>query len=105
MGDLTSVVNFTKALMKIDIEGFENRAMRFANRLFDNVFIPYIMMEWNTMKAKRPQEIVPMLRWFRKRDYEARKLTSEVESTVLLDYKKWQSWSYDVIFRHKSVNA
>ena len=51
MDDLVEVVDFHHAVMKIDIEGQERRAFFHADRLFDNVNIGYIFMEWIKLRA------------------------------------------------------
>jgi len=51
MDDLLEVLNFRQAVMKIDIEGHERRAFFHADRLFDNVHVGYIFMEWITLRT------------------------------------------------------
>jgi len=51
MDDLLEVVNFSHAVMKIDIEGHERHAFYHADRLFDNVNVAYIFMEWIKLRA------------------------------------------------------
>lgn len=46
LNDLVQVATFSTALMKIDIEGHEDIALRKAEHLFRSVYIPYVMMEW-----------------------------------------------------------
>ncbi|XP_014678935.1 PREDICTED: uncharacterized protein LOC106818773 [Priapulus caudatus] len=47
--DLLDVMNVTLAVMKIDIEGYECRALLSAQRFLDRVFVPYIFIEWRVM--------------------------------------------------------
>jgi len=51
MDDLLEVVDFRRAVMKMDIEGHERHAFLHANRLFDNVNVDYIFMEWLILKG------------------------------------------------------
>ena len=51
MDDLLEVVDFQHAVMKIDIEGHERRALFHADRLFDNVNVDYIFMEWIKLRG------------------------------------------------------
>ena len=51
MDDLLEVVDFQHAVMKIDIEGHERRAFFHADRLFDNVNVDYIFMEWIKLRG------------------------------------------------------
>lgn len=46
MDDLLEVTNFDRAVIKIDIEGHEHRAFVRSQRLFQNVDVQYIFMEW-----------------------------------------------------------
>ena len=99
MSDLASVVDFQKALLKIDIEGFEWRAMRCADRLFNKVFIPYVLMEWVDMIRQPDEKVKAMLQWFKTRGYEAFKMSREK-----LDTSYWKTWPRDVIFKHNTVS-
>ena len=98
MSDLAMVANFTKAIMKIDIEGYEEMALRCSGKLFEKVFIPVIMMEWSI--RKKPSAIIePMLHWFQSRGYTAFKLKKDhIEP---LDYSKWQKWPSNIILKIK----
>ena len=51
MDDLLEVVDFRHAVLKIDVEGHERRAFFHADRLFDNVNVSYIFMEWIKLRA------------------------------------------------------
>ena len=57
MDDLLEVVNFKKAIIKIDIEGHEHRAFRHCQRLLDQIYVPYIFMEWLKLKSYYGSEI------------------------------------------------
>lgn len=46
MDDLLEVTNFEAAIMKIDIEGHEHRALVRSRRLFRTVDVQFIIMEW-----------------------------------------------------------
>ena len=88
MSDLAMVANFTKAIMKIDIEGYEEMALRCSRKLFEKVFVPVIMMEWSVMR-KNPSAIMePMLHWFQSKGYTAFEV--EREHFEHLDYLNWQ---------------
>jgi len=51
MDDLLEVVQFGRAVMKIDIEADERRAFSHADQLFDHVRVDYIFMEWMKLRA------------------------------------------------------
>ncbi len=98
MDDLAPIVNFSKAIMKIDIEGYEDKALSHADKLFDKVSIPYIFMEWGWMQRDKTQlEIEPLLEWLTKRGYSP--YTISVKTKKKLDIKAFKKWPNDVIFR------
>ena len=97
MGDLVEYADFTQAVLKIDIEGFELEAFTCADPLFDKLDIPYILMEWSL--AKRPEELVKrLLSWFNDRDYEAFRITE----LLVLDFNDYKEWPWDIVLKHKS---
>ncbi len=49
MNDLTEYCRFSKAIMKIDIQGFEHKAFQHAEELFKKVQIFKVLMEWEIM--------------------------------------------------------
>ena len=51
LDDLVPFIPFKKAVMKIDIEGHEHKALSKAEELFNKVKIPYIYMEWTFLKS------------------------------------------------------
>ena len=69
LDNLLEVIDFKKAIMKIDIEGFEPRAFRGASRLFDQVEIKYVFMEWSN-KATDPLALT-LIKFFESRGYVA----------------------------------
>ena len=97
MSDLATVVNFSKALMKIDIEGYEETALHCSEKLFNKVFISVIMMEWAAMKKEPPKRIKPMLNWFQSKRYKAfMVIGSQLKP---LDFSQWQTWSFDTVLK------
>ena len=46
MDDLLEVITFKEAIMKIDIEGSEAKAFCHSDRLFEEVYVHAIFMEW-----------------------------------------------------------
>ena len=50
LSDIIPYVNFTRAYMKIDIEGFEHRALVRLPDLLRMVEIPIIQMEWRLLQ-------------------------------------------------------
>ena len=50
LSDIIPYINFTRAYMKIDIEGFEHRALVRLPDLLRRVEIPIIQMEWKQLQ-------------------------------------------------------
>ena len=97
MSDLAMVANFTKAFMKIDIEGYEEMALRCSGKLFEKVLIPVILMEWSI--RKKPSGIIePMLHWFQSRGYKTFVIKTG-GGLEPLDYTKWQKWPGNIILK------
>ena len=101
MNDLVANVNFSQAVLKMDIETYEGRALSHADVLFDKVKIPYIIMEWAGMKLKPEAEVAPLLLWFQNRGYQAFVIVGE--RIMILEYSKWTSWPGDVYLKHHAV--
>ena len=101
MNDLAAKVNFSQAVLKMDIETYEGRALSHADVLFDKVNIPYIIMEWAGMKRKPEAEVAPLLAWFKNRGYQAFVIAGK--EFAILEYSKWTSWPGDVYLKHHDV--
>ena len=100
LSDLVPVLTFNKAIIKMDIEGFEDKAMKFADALLDKLFVPHILMEWLAM-CKKPESVIqPLLDWFGKRGYEC----FPVGGRSRLNLTEWRTWPTDIHVKHKSVD-
>ncbi|RUS69798.1 hypothetical protein EGW08_022444, partial [Elysia chlorotica] len=53
MDDLLRVLPASKVVIKVDIEGYECRALATARRFFSAVQVPYIFMEWRQMRERQ----------------------------------------------------
>jgi FkbM family methyltransferase len=92
---------FKKAILKIDIEGFEPYAFQHASKLFDEIQICIIFMEWNVVKnadylAKERDE---MLDFLYSRGYTAYSTSNATETLSLRE--NYKNWSYDIIWTKK----
>ena len=96
LNDLVMFCDFNTAIMKIDIMGYEHRAFRWADVLFDRVFIPYVQMEWRLVKAAALQDnesedyalFMYMIDFFRHRQYVPR---VPIKGTRL-NLTDWELW-------------
>ena len=102
LNDLLPFCNFSVAILKIDIVGFEHRALRRADILFDNVYIPYVQMEWyqvsrlgmNAEDDENFDMFMYMLHFFARRHYVPR---IPIQGTKL-SLKDWTDWPLDVVW-------
>ena len=101
LDDILPLMNFSRAIMKIDVEGFEPRVILSAEKIFDAVSIPLIHMEWiwqrNTCQGNLTREHVlvdKMFSFLKKRKY-------NVYNTVggeRLSRKDCSKWRGDVVW-------
>jgi hypothetical protein len=90
---------YTKAILKIDIEGFEPFAFEHAQRLFDRLDIRVILMEWHFMKNNRdlyPCLIEKMLTFLSERKF------VPYANDIKLEIKKKLSWPNDIYWMKES---
>ena len=97
--DLTKVITFKTAVMKVDCEGFEYRVFKKAAKLFDTVNITYIEMEWMHIKKfikydlLRP-EAEELTQFFKTRGYGVFSLKGDSLADV-----HWKDWPDDVAWK------
>ena len=93
--NLLKVIPFKKAVFKIDIEGFEAKAMIAMTGLLDTMDISHIFMEWSPVAVKQQcMQIVDMLV---ARGYKAHSL-----NLSLLPGHAWpavRQWPHDIIWK------
>lgn len=107
LDDLLPYINFQRAVLKLDIQGFEHRAFLHAKTLLKELYIPYIFMEWVIMREfwvtasheTLDKAIVRFLvRQLTDLDYRVFSLISRKE----LDIRYWHGWPEDVVWIHKT---
>ncbi len=106
LDDIVPYLKFKKAVLKIDIQGYEHKALLYASHLFDEIYIPYIFMEWLMMRehyvtivheSQEKYEVMEMIQFLVHREYA---VTSMVTGNKLnLDH--WEGWPEDVLWTHK----
>ena len=106
LDDLVSIypIFFKRAILKIDIEGFEALAFSNASLLFNRTEIPAIYMEFGKLveiKYHRGmmRKIEEMLTFLKKRNYEP----YEVNDINHILYDNWESWPWDITFRRCDI--
>ncbi len=89
---------FKKAVVKIDIEGFEPFAFQHASKLFDSLDIPIVYMEWYNIKKLDSNIVEPLIEFFTKRNYECFN-----ENGGRLSISSWKNdWTFNIEWRKKS---
>lgn len=53
LDDILRVFKITKAAIKMDVNGFEGRALAAATKFFNTVQIPCILMEWKHVRSEK----------------------------------------------------
>lgn len=91
--------DFKKAIMKIDIEGYEHFAFRAAHRFFDQVDIRAVLMEW--MWHKSGSESGEIVKFFMDRNYEP--IDPNTNSKLEIDMAA--GWPVDVLWRKMQKSA
>ena len=97
MNDIAEVVDFSKAIIKMDIEGSENRAISHCETLLQKVYVPFLFMEWLFKKnmAEGQQLILKILT---RNGYSAFSL--DKRELKIADIK---TWPMDIIWKHKNA--
>ena len=93
---------FKKALLKIDIEGYEPYAFQNASLLFDTIDIQTIFMEWAYMSSRAPMLgepyvskiifLIDFLFRHRFRPY------PDYNNKQELSKDNWRNWPFDIVW-------
>ena len=98
MDDLTKVIRFPKAIMKIDIEGHEHKAIAHCDKLLKKIYIPFIFMEWRFHKNTTATQKYDVLAKNNYTAYNARKPTHVLQKETIM------KWPPDVVWKHKNAD-
>ena len=99
MDDLVNLVDFRRAIMKIDIEGQEVPALSHSLQLFTKVDIPFIIMEWwgayrlYTTDEQRAM-VTLLISFFKNNGYSVYSRYSKK-----LNINKSREWPFEIIWR------
>lgn len=105
LDDLIEVLPFERAVMKVDIQGYEHKAFQHAAVLFSRVTVTYVFMEWLVMKEHYtgtedlPSErflVEEMLSFFLGHNYRPYCLSSDGGHP--LDPNLWHLWPDDIVW-------
>ncbi len=89
--------SYSKALLKIDIEGFEPFAFQHAIKLFHNIDIPIIFMEWGNFKTmsnfrNEIEKMIDFLLYYGLKPY----MIHNYGTGTMLERKNWHMWPTNV---------
>ncbi|XP_060064704.1 uncharacterized protein LOC132545052 [Ylistrum balloti] len=88
-------LNLTRAVIKMDVEGYEHKVVRGGTEFFDSVIIPTVLMEWAFHKgADSGTEII---HFFETRNYTA----YDPLTNIYLHSKSSNTWPPEIIWRKK----
>ncbi len=105
LDDLLEVVNFTSAILKLDIQGYEHRAFQHASSLLSSVTVQTIFMEWLVMRSFFGSRnhtstdktlVIQMIRTLFGHDFRPYCLTSDGGKP--LEPSMWHRWPLDVVW-------
>lgn len=105
MDDLLEVISFSEAVLKIDIEGSEHKALARAHTLLDRIAIPAIYMEWLNMKrylsntARYEHDVSIIFQMLNLMMYHEYKPYSFIESQIELNQSNISIWPNDILWR------
>lgn len=101
LDDLVEVIPFQSAIIKMDIQTYENKAFVFATKLLNDILIPYIFLEWDEMKKYYVSEthespdktlVLNLIKVLSDRSYHAYDTTLKNQ----LDINQWHTWPFDI---------
>lgn len=81
-------------IMKMDIEGYEVKAIQAAGNLFDKRNIQLVAMEW--FQVKKFEDSYILVHFFLSRNYKPYK---DYFSPTVLDISNYKSWPDDIVWR------
>lgn len=107
---------YRKAILKIDIEGFELYVFEKADQFFNAIDIRAVFMEWGQMPKliNHFQKVEKMIAFFTKRNYVPYKINKPLTQFYLINFfvdffrteyelpiEYWENWSWDVVWIKK----
>ena len=108
LNDLLEVTNFEKAIIKIDIEGHEHKAMKISKIFFQFVKVTHILMEWQNLRhyygskldeTKDKRLVFDMIDMLKKRGF----CPVDVHKNAL-SMNHWYGWPDDIIWVHTNYS-
>jgi FkbM family methyltransferase len=85
---------YKKAIMKIDIEGFEPYALANATQLFKLIDIRVIFMEWLNMPSIDRDSVIGMMNLLKSLNF----MPFKIASSIPLNESEWLKWPGDIVW-------
>ena len=99
LDDLLEVITFKRAVMKMDIQGYEHKAFQRAEKLLNNVKISHIFIEWVLMTdyakqgTKDKTMVLTMIEMLQRKGFKPYTIDGK-----LLNSTAWNKWPYDMVW-------
>ena len=97
--DLDAIKSWERAIIKLDIEGDESKAILSGVKFLQSLIVPFIIMEWEFMRKTPDEEGEEVLDILQTLGYQAHTIDKEP-----LDDSKWRRWPNDIIWKHRSAD-
>ena len=97
---LETKVAFRRAIMKIDIELHEPQAFRYSARLFEEIFVSHIIMEWHFGVRFDKGLVTELMKRLLDRGYVPHYADGRRRQ---LDTSDWRKWPGDVLWIHRDA--
>ena len=106
LDDILPFLDFGRAVIKMDIQGFEHRALVGGKTILDQLYVPYILMEWEFMRIFYVSEshqsedktlVIQMISMLEKRHY----IPCSIGGYSMKG-RSWASWDYDMVWIHEN---
>lgn len=94
---IPGIEHFSKVVVKMDIEGFEAKAVEGASMFFQKINIVGFIMEWEFHRGQKSGEAI--IEFMSKHNFIPHELSN---AKPKLDISKSASWGYDVLWLPKS---
>ena len=96
LDDLIPVLTFNRAILKVDIEGDEYRALMHSSKLLRVIFVPYIFLEWVFLKKGDVENAEQVINFLKVRNYNPFSI-----HRAPLEVAEWKDWPNDIIWVHR----
>lgn len=94
---ILDILPFHSAALKIDVEGYEGHVLSGADRLFQQVDIPVVWLEWEHVKKLPEFGARTILDFMHKH----KMMPRDIMSGAILDESSWHDWPFTVLWKRE----